>query len=305
MFSKTLTIFLIFITLIYIPSAIANNYVLKDAENFAELFADHSPLTSKDIQEKYLDIGSQGIEIFMPARIINANNLTSVVNRNKSAYEKAIQLCLPAVQKLAVPVNKLLNKIKTLLGQDNAAPAYILFGANTSGGTATKDGLAIALEVLCWFAETPAEVSDVLLGFIAHEIFHVYQERSNPTLYSRDMTKQTPTLLKRSLVEGIADFVAFLALGEVNNAEIERHEYGLKNEAEIWSKFKKTMQSTKLGDWLYSQGKNKPNDMGYWIGKQIAASYYKNADNKTKALKELLLLEDPTLILLNSGYNPE
>ena len=305
MFSRTLISFIAGFVLIHINFSIkASDYILKDAENFSLIFNKATGVTQFDIENKYINVGTTGIKIFTPKRIKDASNLVDIVNNNKSDYEKALRVCLPAARKLSKQADKVLDKVKVLLGKKNSAPAYILFGANNSGGTANEEGLAIGLEVLCRFANTEEEANELLKGYIAHEVVHVYQ--SKIALYSS--TKQTgpKTLLKQSLIEGFADFVSFLVLEKVTSAEMERHQYGLNNEAKIWSDFKQDMNGMLFKDWLYREGKNgKPNDMAYWIGKRIAESYYYNAKDKTKALKDLLLLESAELILSKSGYAPK
>ncbi len=294
---------LILSVLFVVPGVKADNYILKDAENFAALFSENSKLSSESIQKRYLDVGTKGIDIFTPYRIQNASNLLSAITNNKHDYEKALKVCLPAARNLNVQANDMLEKIKNLLKQDFSAPVYILFGANNSGGTATEAGLSLGLEVLCQFAETEEEFKEVLLAFIAHEVVHVYQ--SHLQLYSQTKESDSPTLLVHALVEGVADFMAYLALGKITQSEVERHKYGLENESKTWLSFKSSMHKTELGDWMYKQGlADKPSDMGYWVGKRIAEAYYNNAQDKSKALKELLLLEDPVSILTISGYDP-
>ena len=300
--------------MLYVASfVLASSYILEDAENFSHTFNMNEKMRKSDIEQNYLNIGTQGIDIFTPYRIKNADNLVDKINNNKAAYNKAINLCLPAARKISEQANNMLNKVQTLLDEKESAPVYILFGANNSGGTATKDGIVLGLEVLCRFAENEEDAKEIILSFIAHEVVHVYQSRirlslqnnSGDSSESSEESEKT-TLLKQSLLEGVADYVAFLALGKIVTSEIKRHEYGVKNEAKTWSEFKIGMHNSELGDWIYNQSKaSKPNDMGYWVGKRIAQAYYDNSEDKTKALRELLLLQDPVAILEKSGYSPK
>lgn len=295
---------LILVTLICISigkvtSASANSYILDDAERFAKLFTHTSELDEKQIKNKYLNLGTKGLEIFTPNRIKNEKNLLRAISENRDAFKKGIDVCLPAARRIASDAKQVLNDVKTLLEQEKLAPTYILFGANNSGGTASRDGLSLGLEVLCRFAETEDEAIEVILGFVAHEIVHVYQSR-NP-----ENKTQKHTLLRQALTEGFADFISNSVLGKVTQSEIERHNFGVKNEGVIWAEFKAVMNGSDFKPWMYgSGGEGRPSDLGYWIGKRIAQAYYEKAKDKKKALEELLYLKDPKSILLSSGYNP-
>lgn len=281
-------------------NVVASEFILDDAERFAKIFSIKSIPGEKQIKTQYLEMGTKGIEIFTPYRIKNEKNLALAISENPKAYKKGVDICLPAARDMAIDAKRVLNKIQTLLGQNKSAPTFILFGADNSGGTANSDGLSIGLEVLCRFSNTEEEAKEVILGLVAHEIVHVYQSRTAKKSIEKN------TLLRQALIEGVADFVANISLGKITKSEIERHNYGLKNEALIWSEFKVVMLENTFKPWMYGSGVDgRPSDLGYWIGKQIAKSYYEQSDDKNQALKELLYLEDPKSILLVSSYDPK
>jgi len=287
------------ISIMKFSPAVANDFILDDAERFAKLFTLTPGFDEKHIKHKYLNIGSKGIEIFTPNRIENEKNLIRAISENSDAYKKGINVCLPAARKIASDAKQVLNDVKTLLAQEKSAPTYILFGANNSGGTASKEGLSLGLEVLCRFSETEEEAKKLILSFVAHEIVHVYQARQ-PENKSKKYN-----LLRQALSEGFADFIANLVLGNINQSEIERHNFGVKNESVIWPEFKAVMNGKEFTPWMYGPGgEGRPKDLGYWLGKRIAQAFYEKADDKKKALAELLYLKDPQSILISSGYNP-
>ena len=158
------------------PAAHGQGYILDDANRFEKLFrASSGELTAAAIQEHYIEPGSKGIEIFTPFRIQNAENLANYIEGNREIYEKALTVCLPAARQADTHVANVLDSIKTMLGQTQSAPAYILFGAGNSGGTASTDGLVIGLEVICKLSDTERQAQATIQEFVAHEIVHVYQ----------------------------------------------------------------------------------------------------------------------------------
>lgn len=64
------------------------------------------------------------------------------------------------------------------------------------------------------------------------------------------------------------------------------------------------MHGGETGDGMFVRPTNPewPPDLGYWIGYRIAKSYYERADNKQKAILDILGLTDFDDSLKASGY---
>lgn len=282
------------------------NLVLEDAERFAVLMAAPALPGADTLQAEYVDPGTRGVEIFTPHRIKNGANLAANVAAEPERYRHAIDVCLPAAREMQAGTSETLAKVSALLDAaalvpagkyPNPVPAYIVFGAGNSGGTAEPDGLAMGLEVLCDGQDADG-FRQVLEEFVAHEVAHSYQAQV------RDGSEGSG-LLSMVLTEGFADFVMDLALGRPSLTEAERAAYGLANEPQLWAELKADIDAGVMdnGDWLYGPGRGgRVNDLGYWIGKRICEAYYERADDKTAALQTLLKLDDPAAILAASGY---
>lgn len=272
---------------------------LDDAERFEALFdeKDGAP-DAEAIQARYLDPSTDGVAIFTPHRIVDADNLAQKIARRPEAYRKGIDLCLPAARVFSNEAGALMEQVAALLGETQTAPAYALFGGDNSGGTANAEGLVLGLEVLCRFADDETSARRIIEDFVVHEITHVYQHRAI------DFAQQ-PTLLEAAIFEGFADFVMETALGRPSLEGAGRAAYGEANEAALWRAFKADMEAggEGYGDWLYKGAlEDRPADLGYWIGKRISEAYYARAENKSEALRDLLELADASAILAASGY---
>lgn len=278
--------------------AITQTLVLSDAENFAAVFRqfDEAP-SPEQLQTNYLNPGSMGVKIFTPYRIIDANNLAKTISSNRDTYSKALSVCLPAVRSLSEESELIMREVAELIGEKEIAPAYVVFGANNSGGTASSEGLVIGIEVLCKMVKGKDEFSLLFQDFIAHEIVHVYQNRLSKI--EGDLS-----LLDKVVIEGVADFIAEKVLGRVSSSAVERTDYGLKHEAALWHEFKADMDSKNTGEWMYqlSTTAGRPADLGYWIGKRIAEAYYTNSTDKNLALRELVVFSNAQEILIKSQY---
>jgi len=273
--------------------------VLEDAERFAALLAGASMPTKAALQSGYLDGASDGVKIFTPHRIDNAENLARAVARDPRAYRRAVDLCLPVARGMQDETSALIARIGTLLGERQAATAWVVFGAGNSGGTADARGLVLGLEVLCAQAGDAQAAAQVLRDFLAHEMTHVHQARAGAQESETD-------LLRQSLIEGFADFVMEMALDGTARAGARRSAYGLAHEAALWREFKADVDAGRTKtEWLYRQNMSipgRPADMGYWIGKRICEAYHAKAQDKRVAMRTLLELRDPKAILVESGY---
>ena len=122
--------------------------------------------------------------------------------------------------------------------------------------------------------------------------------------YQPDPPEQR-TLLERCLREGIADFLGELISGErvkgLNGPRV--YPYGEAHEAELWAEFEAHKSDPGRGEWLYSQtSDDRPQNLGYWLGYQITEAYFERAQDKHRAVREILRMTDPEDFLRRSGY---
>lgn len=272
--------------------------VLEDAERFAALLAGPDLPDAARLQAGYLDPATAGVRIFTPHRIRDAATLARAVAADPAAYRRAVSLCLPVAQRLQDDAAQIATRVGNLLGAAQPAPAYVVFGAGNSGGTADAAGLVLGLEVICRDTQDARAAGQMLQDFVAHEMVHVHQARAGTAQSDSD-------LLRQSLVEGLADHVMRSVTGGKAVADAARERYGLANEARLWREFSAAIDAgAGLRGWLYSPAAEagRPADMGYWIGKRICEAYLARASNPAQALQALLVLRDPRAILRDSGY---
>jgi uncharacterized protein YjaZ len=171
-----------------------------------------------------------------------------------------------------------------------------------SGGTLTANALLIGSEMYARTATTPTEEMndwerqvikgvEVVPHIVTHELIHYQQKYA-----------ASATLLARSMNEGAADYIAELVSG--GNINDHLHRYGNERERELWEEFKKEMDAKDVSRWLYQgdQSKDRPADLGYYMGYKIAEAYYKRAADKKQAVKDILQIKDFHQFLAASGY---
>lgn len=285
--------------------------IADDADRFAALFEKTGGApTAEELQRDYLDPGSRGVEIFTPNRIQDAENLAAKIAANKAEYQRGIDVCLPIAKASSGELRAVYLALDSLLDHPDLPKLYVLFGAGNSGGTAGPDAQVLGLEVICRVAQSEEEIKTTLRRFYAHETIHTLQD------YPSDAVAEKDPLLTDAMVEGVADFMAWMATGAVPDPA--RAEWAEPREAEIWAEFSKDRIAVKAlsGDdrrakespyrrWLINAGsapEGWPSELGYWVGMRICQAYFDGAKDKRQAIKDLMALKDPLEILEKSGY---
>ena len=139
-----------------------------------------------------------------------------------------------------------------------------------------------------WLLEVLRPIEDVPI-IVAHELFHTQQT------YAGD-----GRLLARALREGIPDFLAELITGRHINEHV--HAWAEPRAHELWMDFHLEMHEQGNRGWLYAaRAEGEPNDLGYWVGYRIARAYYERAEDKTRALHDMLTIQDFDAFLAASG----
>jgi uncharacterized protein YjaZ len=280
--------------------------VTSDIDNFWRAYdlaaKEAAPEKKREIfQREYFDKGSKGLEDFTKARIHSADALLAEIARRPLFYASIRQQTLK-VSAMSGNIQTSFRNLKKLYADAVFPDVYFTIGRLTSGGTTSKNGLLIGTEMYGRSKATPtAELNnwlkevlkpiDALPAIVAHEIIH-FQQKST----------MSPKLLARSIDEGAADFIGEMIAGQTINPHL--HTYGNPRERQLWEEFRQEMQAANYTKWLYNGGsaKDRPADLGYYMGYKICESYYKNAKDKRLAIKEILAIKDFDKFLQDSRY---
>lgn len=262
----------------------SSELITTDIENFWQAFdLMEKGYDGNPFDENYMKIGSQGVMDFTPYRIESGDMLLKNVRENKEQYlavkENTFRINEKKKQILAT-----FYALKYLLPEAKFPPVYFVIGNFNSGGTSSDNGLIIG-------AETQSNIDNVPY-LVAHELIHFQQKKNN----------HNRTLLEQSINEGVADFLGEMISG--NHINKTAYEYGELHKQALCEEFVEILDSDNWNDWLYgTSGKdNRPNDLGYWMGYQIAKSYFDQQGDKSMAIKELLDIKNAKLFLEKSGF---
>ena len=231
------------------------------------------------------------------------------------AAVRATTLSVDTNSRITQGIRRGLTRLAELYPEARYPNIYFLIGTLSTGGTTAQSGMLMGTEQSASDPTTPLdELPDwarknmpnhtfaSLVHLVVHEAVHTQQKPAPPG--------QPDNLLRHALGEGIADFLAELAVGP-RPVKQPREIYGAAHEHEIWVDFQDEMQGgdSTIRTWMYNgmvpAGQNHGAvDIGYWVGYAIAQRYYNRTSDKRAAVRELLLLNDPERILAESGYNP-
>lgn len=292
-------------------------FVTSDIDNFWRAFdlaAKESDREKKIVvyQTEYLDKGSDGLKDFVRLRIKSAKDLFETIERLPHFYASVRSSTL-RVAEMEKRMRKSFRKFKKIYPDAVFPNVYFLIGVANTGGTASKSGLLIGAELYgltedtprdefpAWFKTFMPDVKDEnelqrLVGIaldtalkpvekipfiVAHESCHFNQDLG-----------EHQTLLGKSVQEGGCDFIAELIAGEPLNPLQKK--YGDAHEADLWREFQTEMNGTDLNKWMYNgfKSKDRPGDLGYYMGYKIAWSYYNNAKDKRQAIRDILNVKD-------------
>jgi len=146
-------------------------------------------------------------------------------------------------------------------------------------------------ELTAWERAVTGRIA-TLPNIVAHELIHIQQPREG----------DRSTLLQQALSEGGADFIGEMISGGTIN-KVQRS-YGDAHEQALWAEFRKEMLGTDLDRWMYQgdRAKDRPADLGYYIGYKICEKFYHRAPDKREAVRRILHITDPETFLKESGY---
>ena len=269
---------------------------IDDVERFYKVYdvAGGHP-TPDQLQHDYIDPGSDGLHHLAKARNVSGTAIAKTLAEHPEIYSDA-KRCMVALPRVRDRLEVALRKLGSLYPEARFPPVTIAVGRGKPVAIGSpSDGIQIGLEALCATNWLNPNVEDRFVHVIAHEYTHVQQAQALAD-------DEHPTVLELSLVEGAAEFTAELISGEVAYSQFGASTKG--REKEIESAFVPDEDKTDLSNWFQNATREKPGDLGYWVGYRIVKSYYQHADDKRRAFREILEMSDPKAFLAKSGWSP-
>lgn len=257
---------------------------------------------SKVFTELYLNKASEPFK-----KMIEASGDISNVENYFESFEKypkfwaSLRKPTMELQKIESEVFACYDRVKKIYPEFNAGNVCVFIGVRNIQASVWKKENLIFMG-----GELNLPFEDVDLTEFKPEETFAYQNSIQSTIIHETIHLQqkgeSESLLGNSIHEGSADFLAELFLNEPYKSQA--YVYGKKKEQNLWVEFSKEMYSTDVSNWLYGKSgkKDRPADLGYFMGYMITKSYYEKAKDKDKAIREIIEVTDFDKFLDKSGY---
>jgi hypothetical protein len=262
----------------------------------------------KTFQELYIDPGSIGLKEFLKKRSISTRDYLTNIKKYPAFWQNVRRGTLEAISQKNSIENSLLKlqkeypklkypKIYFVIGKMNSAgttgASQVLIGSEI----ALADSSVVKHELEPWLQQLFNEKKDIA-GLVIHETVHVQQRNSLPFIFQYVLKRKVYAACVR---EGAADFVSEKITNAISQSGLYR--YGNEHFSELKSEFSQSMNTSEVSQWLYNYAtnKNRPADLGYFMGYKICEAYYQKSTDKEKALRTIIQTKNPKKILKKSG----
>ena len=279
----------------------AARLITSDITNFWRAYDSDPKNRRTTFQREYFDKGSEGLVAFKRERIDRCGLVETITSH--PGFYNSIRPSTLQVDSMKPQIVAGFHKLKSLYSDAVFPNVYFLIGCMDSAGTATDEGLLIGTEMYSrnpqipdgeldsWLRQVLKPI-DQLPQIVAHELIH----------YQQKYGQSERTLLRQTIREGSADFIGEMISGGNINAGLR--DYADAREEELWDEFRREMNGTDMSRWLHQgeSAKDRPADLGYYVGYKICEAYYRNARDKKQAVKDILLVDDLDAFVKRSGY---
>jgi hypothetical protein len=252
---------------------------------------------------EYLDGGTAGLREYQRRFRVDEARLCRAMHQRPERYANLAEK-LTQIDSMRDPIDTVLGRVTSMLPEVRwptfTYPVYFVVGNGVSGGSAIRGRpgkILIGTELMSSPAGLPR--------LVAHEAVHTQQKHPGIRKLTGGPVFLRGTVLRHSVVEGAADFIAELATGDPPTAA--NFVYGAEHEATLWPEFERAMHGREYRMWLYN-GWNReelgerPPDLGYFFGYRIVQAYYEQAENKHDALEAIISIRHFSRFLDDSGY---
>jgi hypothetical protein len=274
--------------------------ISSDIKNFIEAFNALSRNTDsiQVLQKLYFDKASIGMTEYIRRFNLNSDTLFKSIQKHPKKYLKIKEFYS---QILTFETNHIeeMKEFKKVLPNAVYPPTYLIVGDYRGIANGSKFGQLVTIE-------KRLEDLEILKTTIIHELTHFQQAISMGIDKYIGVYSKKDNMLELILREGGAEFIAY-KLVRKNESQFKRLEDYEKDELELWEKFKKDLEEQDKSFWLtiFSKENDKgyPMFLGYPLGYKIVEAYYNQAENKTKAIGEILNITDASEFFDKSDYN--
>lgn len=255
----------------------------------------HETDSAAVIQKTYIENASAGLREYIGEKNVTAEDYLDLI-RKKPVHYLSLLGFPEFLEAHENDVRASLSKMQSIIPGSVFLPVYYLVGFY--GGLSAEPspyGLLLAFG-------NPDREPDALTSTVVHETVHVQQALTVGMEEYFSIFGPKKSLLAFTLREGVAVFLTDMITDQQSHREAL--EYYLEHEDELIARFKREMNDSSAGDWMWKKPKNpdQPPHIGYVLGSMIVKAYYDNAGDKSQAVLDILAITDYPAFYEKSGY---
>ncbi len=266
----------------------------RDAERFAELlFSAPGAPTAESLQLNYFSRASAGLNLYASETGVNASAVADAILADQSAYDTAVDRCLPAAQAGIEGLDEVVSAYHTIANAPDDVRIYAVIGDDEARGAAADGVVVIALERACG---RRGDAGARLRRAIALQL----------AVAASDFPDRPVTALEWALRRGAVLLAAERMLGAPVAPRLD--ERMAPREAENW----RLHQNVIAGPFMRPEGRwfaplinapdGWPRNASVWLGLQIVRDFVAARGGGDDALRAALRLDDGAAFLAASGY---
>lgn len=277
-------------------SASAQNaeLITRDAERFAELlFSAPGAPTAESLQQNYFSRASAGLDLYAAETGVNASAVADAILADQSAYDRAVDRCLPAAQAGVDDLDEVVGVYQDITDASGDVRIYAVIGDDEARGASGDNAVVIALERACG---RRGEAGAQLRRAIALQL----------AVAASDFPDRPVTALEWALRRGAVLYAAERMLGAPVAPRLD--ERMAAREAENW----RLHQDVFAGPFMRPEDRwfaplinapdGWPRNASVWLGLQIVRDFVAARGGGDDAVRAALRLDDGAAFLGASGY---
>ncbi|WP_347217605.1 DUF2268 domain-containing putative Zn-dependent protease [Chryseobacterium sp.] len=258
-------------------------------------------------QKLYVDKATFGLQDFIKSRNFSSGQWIESFE-SKPKFWRSIRSKTENIQKDFQNIQNLYQNFSRIYADFSPPKIYFTMGNLKGGGTVINGNLIIGSELAASDKEVDyselsqnyqdrMKINSGIIFLTAHELVHTQQ----------NLRGTKTNLLGLCLKEGSADFIAELLTGK--KVEAPYIDYGMQHQNSLWNDFEKEMNGEDFQNWLSNTAtiKDKPADLGYFMGYIITKRFYDKSKDKQSAINIIMNLDfsntaETEQFLEKSGY---
>jgi len=276
------------------------NIITSDVENFWIAYDKVTTTTDSALQMKYLnelffDKGTEGLTAIMDARRYRPEEYRQAIN-SYPKYWQSIRANTLKVNQFADQIQSALNNFRILYPALKPAKVYFEIGVFRTPGTLLNNMILIGTELAMAdkttiVDELPSSMDYVKIYTPTNRIDNLDYTCIHEYVHTQQKVEWGYDLLSQSVFEGSAEYVSEIVTGRESPEPCIS--FGKSNDTWVKQGFMKEMFSPWWDNWIWNDTENefKQRDLGYYIGYAISSKHYEQANDKSKALKEIIELD--------------